>query len=136
MVKLECVKCSGKGTIRAYSTVKSGICFSCNGTGFHEVNMNNEELKQYKNDKQINSLKVKLYRLETTGKHLKLQLEEKQKEYKAMTNEAINNVGRELTEEEINVISKMCRLNKLTNELNQLRIEYKQTKELINMLEK
>ena len=31
--KKECRRCSGKGIIDAYTHIKRGICYSCNGSG-------------------------------------------------------------------------------------------------------
>ena len=36
MVSNTCRKCGGKGTIRMYGHIYSGICFLCNGSGIHE----------------------------------------------------------------------------------------------------
>lgn len=30
---VECFKCSGRGTIQAFSAVAGGVCFSCGGAG-------------------------------------------------------------------------------------------------------
>jgi chromosome segregation ATPase len=133
-VKLPCTKCNGKGTIRAYGSVKNGICFSCEGSGYHETKMNEESLKQYKNAKQINSLKVKLSNIEKEGKQLKLKLTEEQTDYTNRLNESIKTIGRELNEKELELLNKMYKFDKLNEQINQLRNEYKQTKELIKML--
>jgi len=33
MAKFNCIKCDGKGIIKAFSHVVGGTCFACNGTG-------------------------------------------------------------------------------------------------------
>jgi hypothetical protein len=34
MIKVECGKCAGKGTINGFSHVKGGVCFTCGGKGY------------------------------------------------------------------------------------------------------
>jgi RecJ-like exonuclease len=33
MTKIECPRCNGKGTIKAYGHVLGGVCFMCGGSG-------------------------------------------------------------------------------------------------------
>lgn len=34
MIKVECIKCAGRGEISAFKGIAGGVCFSCNGAGF------------------------------------------------------------------------------------------------------
>lgn len=34
MIKVECIKCGGKGNIKAFSGIDGGRCFSCAGKGY------------------------------------------------------------------------------------------------------
>jgi uncharacterized protein YpuA (DUF1002 family) len=134
-VKLTCTKCNGKGIIKAYGSVKNGICFSCEGSGYHEVKMNESDLKQYKNSKQINSLKVKLSNIEKEGKEIKSKIEEDKEDYNKRLEGSRKHLGRELTEDEIAFINNtFYKFDELNDQLEQLRNEYKQTKEILNTL--
>jgi predicted RNase H-like nuclease (RuvC/YqgF family) len=133
-VKIECTKCHGKGTIRAYASVKSGVCFSCEGSGHHEVKMNEEELKQFKGKKQISSLETKLVRIEIEGKRLKNKIVQDREDYNKRLTSSIKTLGRQLENDEINLLENMYQFSELTEKIHQLRNEYKETKELIKML--
>ena len=38
-IKTDCPKCSGTGHIRAFSHIKGGSCFSCDGRGYHVISI-------------------------------------------------------------------------------------------------
>ena len=34
LIKVDCLKCFGKGRINGFEHIQMGVCFSCNGAGF------------------------------------------------------------------------------------------------------
>jgi len=47
LVKVECMKCSGTGYIRAFNHVMGGVCFSCEGKGYKMMKSIPKPTKSY-----------------------------------------------------------------------------------------
>ena len=47
LVKVECMKCSGTGYIRAFNHVMGGVCFSCGGKGYKMMKSIPKPTKSY-----------------------------------------------------------------------------------------
>ena len=69
MIKVDCTKCNGKGTLQEYINIHSGTCFRCNGKGYHLLTE-----KEYSKQKAIIDYSEKSYR------NYLSQLEQEEKE--------------------------------------------------------